>query len=170
MAGETIITIVGNLVNDPEAKQVGQSTVVNFRIASATRQFNRQSNQWEDGATLFMSCSAWNELGQHVLQSVSKGMRVIVQGRLQQRSWKDQQGNPHSMIELQVDEIGPSLKNATAQVQKTTKNNTQQGYASSQGQFSNNQPFGGIPPVQGGQQYAQQPPAQQPQDPWSTEL
>lgn len=162
MAGETIITIVGNLVNDPEAKQVKNGTVARFRIASTAKQYNRQSQQWEDGGALFMSCSAWNELGQHVLQSVSKGMRVIVQGRLLQRSWQDQQGNQHSMTELRVDEIGPSLKYATAQVQKTTKNNTQQGYASSQGQFSNNQPFGGIPPVQGGQQYAQQP-----QDPWN---
>lgn len=119
MAGETVITIVGNLTADPEIRTLSNGgTVVNFTIASTPRTFNRQSNQWEDGQALFMRCSAWRDLATHCAQSLAKGMRVIAQGRLQQRSYQANDGSNRTVVELQVDEIGPSLRYATAQVQK----------------------------------------------------
>lgn len=119
MAGETVITIIGNLTADPEIRTLSNgSEVVNFTIASTPRTFNRQSNQWEDGQALFLRCSAWRDLASHCAQTLRKGMRVIAQGRLQQRSYQAQDGSNRTVIELQVDEIGPSLRYATAQVQK----------------------------------------------------
>lgn len=119
MAGETVITIVGNLTADPELRTLGNGgTVANFSIASTPRTYDRQSNQWVDGQALFLRCSAWRDLASHCAQSLAKGMRVIAQGRLQQRSYQAQDGSNRTVIELQVDEIGPSLKYATAQVQK----------------------------------------------------
>ncbi len=119
MAGETVITIIGNLTADPEIRTLSNgSEVVNFTIASTPRTFNRQSNQWEDGQALFLRCSAWRDLATHCAQSLAKGMRVIAQGRLQQRSYQAQDGSNRTVVELQVDEIGPSLRYATAQVQK----------------------------------------------------
>lgn len=119
MAGETVITIIGNLTADPEIRTLSNgSEVVNFTIASTPRTFNRQSNQWEDGQALFLRCSAWRDLAEHCARSLAKGMRVIAQGRLQQRSYQAQDGSNRTVIELQVDEIGPSLRYATAQVQK----------------------------------------------------
>lgn len=119
MAGETVITIVGNLTADPELRTTRNGgAVANFSIASTPRTFNRQSNQWEDGQALFLRCSAWRDLASHCAQTLRKGMRVIAQGRLQQRSYQAQDGSNRTVIELQVDEIGPSLKYATAQVQK----------------------------------------------------
>lgn len=119
MAGETVITIIGNLTADPEIRTLSNgSEVVNFTIASTPRTFNRQSNQWEDGQALFLRCSAWRDLASHCAQSLAKGMRVIAQGRLQQRSYQAQDGSNRTVIELQVDEIGPSLRYATAQVQR----------------------------------------------------
>lgn len=117
--GEIVITIVGNITADPEIRTVGNGAqVASFTIAATTRNFNRQSNQYEDGPTLFMRCSAWNDLAQHCARSLAKGMRVIAQGRLQQRSYQAQDGSNRTVIELRVDEIGPSLRYATAQVSK----------------------------------------------------
>lgn len=123
MAGETIITITGNLTRDPELRTVGSgSTVVNFTIASSTRTFNRNTNQWEDGDTLFMNCSAWDSartsLASNIAHSLSKGMSVIAQGRLTQRSYQAQDGSQRTVVELRVEDIGPSLRRATAQVQR----------------------------------------------------
>lgn len=119
MAGETVITIVGNLTADPELRTTRNGgTVANFSIAATPRTFDKQSNQWVDGEALFMRCSAWRDLATHCAQSLAKGMRVIAQGRLQQRSYQANDGSNRTVIELQVDEIGPSLKYATAQVQK----------------------------------------------------
>lgn len=119
MAGETVITIVGNLTADPELRTTRNGgAVANFSIAATPRVFDKQSNQWVDGDALFMRCTAWRDLATHCAQSLSKGMRVIAQGRLQQRSYQAQDGSNRTVIELQVDEIGPSLKYATAQVQK----------------------------------------------------
>lgn len=119
MAGETVITIIGNLTADPEIRTLSNgSEVVNFTIASTPRTFNRQSNQWEDGQALFLRCSAWRDLASHCVQTLRKGMRVIAQGRLQQRSYQANDGSNRTVVELQVDEIGPSLRYATAQVQK----------------------------------------------------
>lgn len=119
MAGETVITIIGNLTADPEMRTTRNgSTVANFSIAATPRVFDKQSNQWVDGDALFLRCSAWRDLATHCAQSLSKGMRVIAQGRLQQRSYQAQDGSNRTVIEMTVDEIGPSLRYATAQVQK----------------------------------------------------
>lgn len=119
MAGETVITIVGNLTADPELRTLGNGgAVANFSIAATPRVFDKQSNQWIDGDALFLRCSAWRDLATHCAQSLAKGMRVIAQGRLQQRSYQANDGSQRTVIELQVDEIGPSLRYATAQVQK----------------------------------------------------
>ena len=124
MAGETILTIVGNLTADPELRTTGTGTqVCGFTIASTPRVWNRQANQYEDGQSLFMRCSAWRDLAGHCAQSLSKGMRVIAQGRLQQRSYQANDGSQRTVVELQVDEIGPSLRYATAQVTRTSSAN-----------------------------------------------
>lgn len=160
MAGETVITIVGNLTRDPEVRNTQNGgTVVNFSIASSMRTYDRQSNQWKDGGTLFMNCLAWGEIANHIAASLTKGVRVIAQGRLRQRSYQAKDGTERTVVEMIVDEIGPSLRMATAQVQRVQGNNA--GYAQQQG---GNGGFG-QPPVQ------QQPyqPQQQPQgaDPWA---
>ena len=130
MAGETVITIVGNLTADPELRTTRNGgTVANFSIAATPRTFDKQSNQWVDGDALFLRCSAWRDLATHCAQSLSKGMRVIAQGRLTQHSWKDEQHQKRTAVELQVDEIGPSLKYATAQVQKMQSGGYQGGSA-----------------------------------------
>lgn len=130
MAGETVITIVGNLTADPELRTTRNGgTVANFSIAATPRVFDKQSNQWIDGDALFLRCSAWRDLATHCAQSLAKGMRVIAQGRLQQRSYQAQDGSNRTVIELQVDEIGPSLKYATAQVQKMQSGGYQGGNA-----------------------------------------
>lgn len=124
MAGETTITIVGNLTADPELRTTGKgASVVSFTIASTPRNWNRGSNQFEDGQALFIRCSAWRDMADHVAQTLHKGMRVIAQGRLEQNEYTDQQGNKRTSIQMQVDEIGPSLRYATAQVQRATQQN-----------------------------------------------
>lgn len=153
MAGETVITIIGNLTADPEIRTLSNgSEVVNFTIASTPRTFNRQSNQWEDGQALFLRCSAWRDLAEHCARSLAKGMRVIAQGRLQQRSYQAQDGSNRTVIELQVDEIGPSLRYATTQVQKMQSGGYQGGNANG----------GGYQQPQQAQQQAQAPA----DDPW----
>jgi len=117
MAGETIITVVGNLTADPELRYTQSGLpVANFTIASTPRTFDRQANEWKDGEALFLRASVWREFAEHVAGSLTKGMRVIASGRLKQRSYQDRDGNNRTSIELEVDEIGPSLRYATAQV------------------------------------------------------
>lgn len=124
MAGETVITIVGNLTADPELRTTSAGAqVASFTIASTPRSWNRSTNQFEDGQALFMRCSAWRDLATHCAQSLAKDMRVIAQGRLQQRSYQAQDGSNRTVIEMTVDEIGPSLKYATAQVQRQQHGN-----------------------------------------------
>ncbi|GAA3592029.1 single-stranded DNA-binding protein [Agrococcus terreus] len=121
MAGETIITVVGNLTADPELRYTQNGlAVANFTIASTPRTFDRQANEWKDGEALFLRASVWREFAEHVSQSLQKGSRVIAQGRLKQRSFETQQGEKRTVIELEVDEIGPSLRYATAQVTRTS--------------------------------------------------
>ena len=152
MAGETVITVVGNLTADPEMRTTRNgSTVANFSIAATPRVFDKQSNQWVDGDALFLRCSAWRDLATHCAQSLSKGMRVIAQGRLQQRSYLAQDGSNRTVIELQVDEIGPSLKYATSQVQKMQS-----------GGYQGNANGGGYQQPQQAQQQSQAPA----DDPW----
>ena len=158
MAGETVITIVGNLTADPELRTTRNGDAVcNVNIASNTRQYNSQSGQWEDGDTLFMRGTIWRDIAQHCAQSLHKGMRVIAQGRLQQRSYQAQDGSNRTVIELQVDEIGPSLRYATAQVRKMQSGGYQGGNANGGGYQQPQQP------QQAWQQ--SQAPAD---DPWST--
>ncbi|MEU1674075.1 single-stranded DNA-binding protein [Streptomyces roseifaciens] len=120
MSDETVITVIGNLVDDPELRFTpAGAPVARFRIASTPRTFDRQTNEWKDGESLFLTCSAWRALGENVAASLSRGTRVIVQGRLKQRSYEDREGAKRTMFELDVEEVGPSLKNATATVAKT---------------------------------------------------
>jgi single-strand DNA-binding protein len=122
MAGETVITVVGNLVDDPELRFTPSgAAVANFRIASTPRTFDRQTNEWKDGDTLFLSCSVWRQAAENVAESLTRGARVIVQGRLKQRSYETREGEKRTVVELDVDEVGPSLRNATAKVTKTSR-------------------------------------------------
>ena len=120
MAGDTVITVIGNLTADPELRwtQSG-AAVADFTVASTPRTYDRNAGEWRDGDTLFMRCSVWRETAENVAESLRKGMRVIVQGRLTQRSYDTQQGERRTVVELQVDEIGPSLRRARAQVTRT---------------------------------------------------
>jgi single-strand DNA-binding protein len=117
MAGETIITVVGNLTADPELRYTQNGIpVANFTIASTPKVFDRQSNEWKDGDSLFLRASVWREFAEHVAGSLTKGSRVVATGRLKQRSYQDKEGATKTIIELEVDEIGPSLRYATAVV------------------------------------------------------
>ena len=121
MAGDTQITVVGNLTGDPELRFIQSgAAVVNFTVASTPRTFDRQSNEWKDGETLFMRCSLWREAAENVAESLTKGMRVIVTGRLVSRSW-EANGEKRTVTEMQVDEVGPSLRYATAKVTRTQR-------------------------------------------------
>ena len=123
MAGETTLTIIGNLTQDPELRFTPSgAAVANFTVASTPRTFDRQSNEWKDGETLFMRCSVWREAAENVAESLQRGMRVVVTGRLVSRSWEDKEsGQKRSVMEMQVDEVGPSLRYATAKVNKTQR-------------------------------------------------
>lgn len=119
MAGETIITVVGNLTADPELRYTQNGlAVANFTIASTPRNFDRQTNDWKDGEALFLRASVWRDFAEHVAGSLTKGSRVIATGRLKQRSYETREGEKRTAIELEVDEIGPSLRYATATVQR----------------------------------------------------
>ncbi len=119
MAGETVITVVGNLTSDPELRYTQSGlAVANFTIASTPRNFDRASNEWKDGEALFLRASVWREFAEHVAGSLTKGSRVIATGRLKQRSYETKEGEKRTTIELEVDEIGPSLRYATAQVSR----------------------------------------------------
>ncbi len=122
MAGDTTITIVGNLVADPELRYTptGQA-VANFRVASTPRSFDKAANEWKDGESLFLACNAWRTLAENVAESLQRGMRVIVTGRLKQRSYETKEGEKRTVYEVEVDEVGPSLRNATAKVIKAAR-------------------------------------------------
>lgn len=155
MAGETPITIIGNIVAEPELRFTpAGAAVCNFRVASTPRTYNKQTQQWEDGEAMFLTCNAWRQLGENTAESLAKGMRVIVTGKLKQRSFQTREGENRSVFEIDVDEVGPSLRYATAQVNR----NPQQ----SSGQQAPNQ--------QQAQQNAQQGLGAQPaQDPWKSQ-
>ena len=122
MAGETVITVIGNLTGDPELRFTPSgAAVANFTVASTPRTFDRQSNEWKDGDTLFLRCSIWREAAESVAESLTKGTRVVVVGRLVQRSYETREGEKRTVYELQVDEVGPSLRYATAKVTRTQR-------------------------------------------------
>jgi single-strand DNA-binding protein len=122
VAGDTIITVVGNLTADPELRFTPSgAAVANFTVASTPRIFDRQTSEWKDGDVLFMRCSIWREAAENVAESLTRGARVVVQGRLKQRSYETREGEKRTVVELEVDEIGPSLKYATAKVNKASR-------------------------------------------------
>lgn len=177
MAGDTVITVIGNLTADPELRwtQSG-AAVADFTVASTPRTYDRNAGEWRDGDTLFMRCSVWRETAENVAESLRKGMRVIVQGRLTQRSYDTQQGERRTVVELQVDEVGPSLRRARAQVTRTApsggggyqsdnRGQQQGGYqqAASQGGGYGGGQQGGY--GQGGANYGA-PTGGSPEDPW----
>lgn len=122
MAGDTVITVIGNLTGDPELRFTPSgAAVANFTVASTPRTFDRQSNEWKDGDTLFMRCSIWREAAENVAETLTKGMRVVAVGRLVQRSYETREGEKRTVVELQVDEVGPSLRYASAKVTRTQR-------------------------------------------------
>ena len=133
MAGETAITVIGNLTSDPELRFTPSgSAVANFTIASTPRTFDRQSSEWKDGETLFLRASVWREAAENVAESLTKGMRVIVSGRLKSRSYETKEGEKRTVIELEVDEIGPSLRYANAKVNRSQRGNQGNGNQAAQ--------------------------------------
>lgn len=134
MAGETIITVVGNLTADPELRYTQNGlAVANFTIASTPRTFDRASNEWKDGDALFLRASVWREFAENVAGTLSKGARVIATGRLKQRNYETKEGEKRTSFEIEVDEIGPSLRYATAQVTRTTSGGSRGGQGGGQG-------------------------------------
>jgi len=135
-AGDTQITIIGNLVDDPQLRYTptGQA-VASFRVASTPRFLDRNTNEWKDGDSLFLSCNVWRQAAENVAESLQRGMRVIVSGRLRQRSYETKEGEKRTVYEIEVDEVGPSLRNASAKVVKSSRATGGQGASSSQGGY-----------------------------------
>ncbi|HZC63663.1 MAG TPA: single-stranded DNA-binding protein [Streptosporangiaceae bacterium] len=122
MAGDTQITVVGNLVSDPELRYTPTGVAVaNFRVASTPRTFDRQANEWKDGDSLFLTCNVWRQAAENVAESLQRGMRVIVMGRLHQRSYETREGEKRTVFEIEVDDVGPSMRNASAKVAKSNR-------------------------------------------------
>ena len=122
MAGDTQITVVGNLVSDPELRYTPTGVAVaNFRVASTPRTFDRQANEWKDGDCLFLTCNVWRQAAENVAESLQRGMRVVVMGRLHQRSYETREGEKRTVFEVEVDDVGPSLRNASAKVTKSNR-------------------------------------------------
>lgn len=156
MAGETVITVVGNITDDPELRFTPSgAAVANFTVASTPRTLNKQTNEWEDGEPLFLRCSIWRQAAENVAESLQKGARVIVQGRLKARTWETREGEKRTSFEIDVDEIGPSLRWATAKVTRASRSGGGGGYgggAPSQqpDPWASNAPQGGSAPQGGG--------------------
>ncbi len=147
MAGDTIITVVGNLTGDPELRFTPSgAAVANFTIASTPRSFDRQTNEWKDGDTLFLRCSAWREMAENVAESLTKGTRVIAQGRLVQRSYETREGEKRTVVELQVDEVGPSMRYASAKVTRAQRSGGGGGFSAGGG-GADNDPWATAPAV-----------------------
>ena len=155
MAAETTITVVGNLTNDPELRFTGSGdAVANFTLASTPRTFDRTSNDWKDGETLFLRASVWKEAAENVAESLTKGTRVVCQGRLKSRSYETKEGEKRTVMELEVDEIGPSLRYASAQVTRTQRS----GGTGNNGSFSGGGSSNGWGAPAGGQLNPNDPP------------
>jgi len=169
MAGETVITVIGNLVDDPELRFTPSgAAVANFRIASTPRTFDRQTNEWKDGEALFLSCAVWRQYAENVAESLTKGMRVIVQGRLKSRQYETREGEKRTAFEIDVEEVGPALRYATAKVTRAQRSGGGGGYGAQGGGQGGGQ--GGAP---ANDPWAAQAPAQQSSgpaagnDPWA---
>ncbi|QNE90371.1 single-stranded DNA-binding protein [Corynebacterium incognita] len=181
--GDTNITFVGNLVADPELRFTpAGKAVANFRVASTPRRFNSQTNQWEDGEATFLTCNVWNKAAENVAESLTKGARVVVTGRLRQRSYQTREGENRTVFEIEVDEVGPSLRYATAQVNRNPREGGSGNYGGGNNFGGGNSNFGGGNGGNQGGNYGgfggnqpQQAPASQPQqnaqpdnDPWGS--
>src|SRR6476620_8715407 len=150
MAGDTVITVVGNLTADPELRFTPSgAAVASFTIASTPRTFDRNTNEWKDGEALFLRCSIWRQAAENVAESLTRGMRVIASGRLKQRQYETREGEKRTVIELDVEEVGPSLKYATAKVTRTTRQGGGGGYSG--GNAPSEEPWAGTATQGGGQ-------------------
>ena len=161
MAGDTVITVVGNLTADPELRFTPSgAAVASFTIASTPRQFDRNTNEWKDGEALFLRCSIWRQAAENVAESLQRGMRVVAQGRLKQRSFETREGEKRTVIELDVDEVGPSLRYATAKVNRTQRGSSSGGFGSSGsgGGDTVDDPWGTPLPPSGGGGFSDEPP------------
>jgi len=155
MAGETIITVVGNLTADPELRFTPSgAAVANFTVASTPRMFDKNLNEWKDGEALFMRCSIWRQAAENVAESLQKGARVVVTGRLKQRSYETKEGEKRTVVELEADEIGPSLKYATAKVTRASRGSG--GFGGNSGGGQSDDPWGSAPSAGGG--FSDEPP------------
>lgn len=163
MAGETVITVIGNLTNDPELRFTPNgAAVASFTVASTPRTFDRASNEWKDGDTLFLRCTVWRQAAENVAESLHKGTRVVVQGRLKQRSFETREGEKRTVVELEADEVGVSLRSATAKVSKSSRSSA--GGGGGNGSPGGN-PGGGSGSSFGGGSGAGSAPSD---DPWSS--
>jgi len=160
MAGDTTITVIGNLTSDPELRftQSG-AAVASFTVASTPRTFDRASGEWKDGEALFMRCNIWRQPAENVAESLTRGARVIVSGRLRQRSFETREGEKRTVVELEVDEVGPSLRYATAKVNKVSRGSGGGGFGGgSGGSAPADDPWGSAPPAGGGGGFSDEPP------------
>ena len=145
MAGDTTITVIGNLTADPELRFTPSgAAVANFTVASTPRSFDRQTGEWKDGEALFLRCNIWRQAAENVAETLTRGMRVVVAGRLRQRSFETREGEKRTVVELEVDEIGPSLRYATAKVNKVSRGSGSGGYGSG-GSAGSDDPWGSAP-------------------------
>ena len=160
MAGDTTITVIGNLTDDPELRFTPSgAAVAKFRVASTPRFMDRQSGEWKDGEPLFLSCTVWRQAAENVAESLQRGARVIVSGRLRQRSYETREGEKRTVIELEVDEIGPSLRYATAKVNKVSRGSGGGGFGGSGNGAPADDPWGSAPPAgTGGGGFSDEPP------------
>ncbi|MBA0123983.1 single-stranded DNA-binding protein [Haloechinothrix sp. YIM 98757] len=164
MAGDTIITVVGNLTADPELRFTPSGTAVaNFTVASTPRQFDRQSGEWKDGEALFLRCNIWRQAAENAAESLARGMRVVVQGRLKQRSFETKEGEKRTVVELEVDEVGPSLRYATAKVNKVSRGSGSGGFGGAGGgagasETPADDPWSSAPAASGGGGFSDEPP------------
>src|SRR5438552_8145609 len=161
MAGDTVITIVGNLTADPELRFTPSgAAVASFTIASTPRTFDRNTNEWKDGEALFLRCSIWRQAAENVAESLQRGTRVVASGRLKQRSFETREGEKRTVIEMDVDEVGPSLRYATAKVNRTQRGSSSGGFGSSGsgGGDAVDDPWGTPPPPSGGGGFSDEPP------------
>jgi single-strand DNA-binding protein len=166
MAGETVITVVGNLTADPELRFTPSgAAVASFTIASTPRTFDRNTSEWKDGEALFLRCSIWRQAAENCAESLTRGMRVIASGRLKQRSFETREGEKRTVIELDVDEVGPSLRYASAKVNKTQRGSGGGGFGGSGGggggsSAGADDPWGSAPPAggDGGGGFSDEPP------------
>jgi single-strand DNA-binding protein len=170
MAGDTVITVIGNLTDDPELRFTPSgAAVANFTIASTPRMLDKQTNEWKDGDALFLRCSIWRQAAENVAETLTRGARVIAQGRLVQRSYETREGEKRTVVELQVDEIGPSLKYATAKVSKTSRGGGSGGGFGGSGSSSGgggrpsggagaDDPWASAAPAGGGSSFSDEPP------------